>query len=458
MSARIATLAVGVVWITGCAAAARAPAAPPVLPREAPLPELPASASTLAVEEPPEADVDAPAPSLRLARRRGASGVTAVSVARAGDVTELRLIVRGAGLAAEPSVARAAASALSARLRASPPPSSARVRVSAGLDALVVSLVSTEPALSARAVASALRGHEPRASSAAVDAPPAVEVALFRALFRLPASVHPYAELAPSGHPSPREVARFVDARVVADAITIVAVGALDAAAAHDAVVSALGATRPSPPSPRPTPPVSPDAPRFFVVDAPRAAIEVSVGLLTLDRSDDAWPELVVAARARREHLRASIPSVDVSLTALRDGPSPLVASWRSTAASLVDEVRAVLAALPPEAVAPPLAAHQRATRSLAREEAAVAGQPRRLADRLAELAALGREEPPAPPTLPPTPRLPGSVAEQPSSAPVVVVEGDAATLAPALAALGDVTVLDPARSLAPARVVKASR
>ncbi len=455
MNARAAAAVVSVALLESCAAP-RASVAPLATPREAPLPELPTSATAPPQDAPPEAELDSPPLPVRLARHRGESGLAAVSVARAGTVTELRIVVRGAGLAAEASLAKAAASALSARLRAAPPPFGARVSVTAELDALIVSLVSTEPATSARAVAAALR--EVGATSDERAAHPAGEIALFRALFRLPASVHPYSELAPTSPPPRRDVTRFVEARVVADAITVVAVGALDARSAHDAVASALGATRAGSTPSRPTPPVSPDAPRFFVIDAPSDAPEVTVGLLTLDRADDAWPELVVDARARREHLRATIPELELSLVELRDGPCPVVAAWRSVPTRLVDETRAVLAALPPDAPPPPAPSRDRALRSLARGHAMIAGQPRRLADRLAALAAMGRDEPVAAPSLPPKPRLPQSLGEQPPSAPVVVVEGDAATLAPALASLGDVTVLDPARALAPSRVVKASR
>ncbi|MCC6645764.1 MAG: hypothetical protein IT374_09360 [Polyangiaceae bacterium] len=455
MIARVAVALAASLALHGCASRV-APAPPPASPPEAPLPTLPvAPSASSSLPLAPEPDAEPVALPIRAARHRGPAGLSAVAVARAGDVTEARVVVRGAGLAADPSLARAAAEALSARLAARPPPRAARVRVSAALDALVVSISTTDPVISLRALGDELRraGGDGLPDDAGA---PLGEIALFRALYALPASVHPYAELAPTASPRQRDVARFVAERVTAEAITIVTVGALDAAAAHDALAATLGPTPAALAVPRPTPPVSPDAPRLFVIDARRDHAEVTVGLLTLERGDDAWPELLVAARARRVAL-ARLASLEVRVAPLRDGPCPLVARWRTSPGALVGEVRDALAALSLGAPSPP-EIELLALRSLTRDHARVAGQPRLLADRLAELAALGRDELPAPPPTPSSARLARSLAEQPASSPVVVVEGPASALAPSLAALGDVTVLDPSRGLAPSRVVKASR
>lgn len=457
MSTARARAAVLALLLAACGGVERPPSAP-VAPREAPLPELPVASAAASVAAPPDADVDAPPQPVVVARHRGAAGLVAISVVRAVEVTDVRVIVRGAGLAADPALARAAGASLSSRLRSAPLPHAGRVEVTVGLDALVIAFASTDPAASLRALGPSLRGVDGRDVELDLPAPPDGDVALFRALFRLPTSVHPYAELAPpAALARPRDVARFADARFVSDAIAVVSVGVVDAATAHDALAQSLGVTRAAPPIARPTPPVSPDGPRLFVVDASTDAPLVTVGLTALDRGDDAWPELVLATRARREHLRATIPAFDASLTPVRDGPCPLIARWRSSPRALVDEVRAVLSSLPPDAPPPPAAAEVRAERSLLRDHAMVAGQPRRLADRLAELVALGRDDAPAAPTRPAKPRLPRSLAEQPPSSPVVVVVADAAAVGQALSALGDVTVLDPRRALSPSRVVKAT-
>lgn len=318
-----------------------------------------------------------------------------------------------------------------------------------------------------------------RAALARGDARWATTMLLYRELFKLPTSVHPYASADATAQEidklSVAEVKAFHKQRWVPSGSVLVMVGDVDAADARALSDRALASWKGAdPPAQSFTAPVVADGVRIVVADLPGAPTsEIAIGTLAVDRTDEAWTALVVGTEALggapttrlATTLAASTPlshRTRLLLPEVARGPVPWIARATSEARGTGLTVQALLDELRRAAESPPSDTDASAARRRLLDGLGVRLRgPRDIAATLAGAAEL---------------RLPDDFADRNASqlratdgsavakalrastfaGVIVAVAGDAARIAPLLVRLGDVTVTSPERGFERVRTLPA--
>jgi predicted Zn-dependent peptidase len=456
-------------------------------------------------EDPPDADPTRAMAPLTLVRSRLANGAEiVVAPARGVPLVEVRLVMPAAGsagdgertglaamagaLAVEGGAGKLSPRDVAARRGALPSPltttttrdatilslGSTREGLDAALDLLAT--IAREPKLDPAAVPRIVkRMHAEKAAAGRGDAAWIAAMLVHRELFKLPASVHPYASFEATAAELDRLPAdaprAFVKQRWVPSGATIVVAGDVDAADARTAVEKAFGPWKGSDaPTVSFTAPVPADGARIVVADLPGAATaEITVATLGTERTDESWPALDVAAQLGEVRLTSALRDVTpfaararVELVPTAHGPGPWVARATAevarsgvVAAAMLDDLRRA-----PDLTASDAelsSARRRIEIDVATRLASLPG----LADALARAGALRSSDDVPDRQLARIRALDAAAVQRATrgnlgGGAVLIVVGDAARVAPLLVRLGDVTVTSPDRAFERVRTLPA--
>ncbi|HEU4411432.1 MAG TPA: insulinase family protein [Polyangiaceae bacterium] len=459
-------------------------------------------------ESPPPSDPARPFPFPTPSRDRLANGLALAGVtAPAGAPIELRLVLRGAGSAAEGE--RTGSAALTALLAKDGGTArfggrelaerAARLggglRASVGQDATTFSLAAPADRLGEAldllaSIAREARLDEGefrklrkrerslRAQAAKTDGAWAARALAHRELYRLPVSLHPYGSPEPTAAELDRlgiaDLRAFYKRAYTPQGASLVAVGPLDAATLRAAAEKAFSPWKgPEPPATATSAPTPEGPARSYVADRPGApSAQIVVAALVGDAGDAPWAPIAVGllgtgpspgrlAEALRQRNLAAEAAAE--LWPVAHGPRALALRATAPAAQAAATALALADVLRSFEKSPPSADELAAARrnALGAYERACA-TPAGLATLLAELEALGEEEdflgtlPARLQAVDAAALAPGLVALARSSV-AVALSADAAQSAAPLSALGEVHVVSAERGFERVRSVPAS-
>jgi predicted Zn-dependent peptidase len=295
----------------------------------------------------------------------------------------------------------------------------------------------------------------------------AASMVLYRELYNLPTSVHPYSRY--DALPADLEKLTLADCRAwhkrhfVPSNTSLVVVGDVSADAITAAATKWFGAWKGEPaPNPSFSLPFPQRERSVYVVDRPGSGqSQIYVGLIGPERKSPSWPELAVANQVLgggvsgrlfldvREK-RSLAYSTGSSLVDLAEGPVPIVLSAGTQTAKAAEAVRALLENLDTIADhAPSEAEVERARTYLAESFLFRLETVGSVADLNAQLDVLGLpddyyDEYRRAVRAAEVAKVAVTAGKYYDGTPVIVVAGDATTLGPELAAFGPVAVLDP--------------
>lgn len=447
-------------------------------------------------EDPPDSDATRPMTPPTLVRSHSATGgELVVAPVRGVPLVEVRLVLPAAGsagdgertglaaltaaLAVEGAAGKLSARDIAARRGALASPLTATTT----RDATILSFASTRDGLESALELLATIVREPKLDPAAVprivkrmrteraaagrgDATWIAAMLVHRELFKLPASVHPYASFeATAGevdHLPPDAPKTFAKQRWVPAGSLLVIAGDVDPADARTSAEKAFGGWKGADaPTGSFTAPVPADGVHVIVADLPGAATsEITLATLATERTDESWPALDLATQLDEVRLSATLRDTTpfagrtrIELLSTAHGPGARVARAISEAARTGTVAAAMIDDLHR---APDLTASDAelgaARRRIEADVAVRLSTPGPLADALARAGAL-RSSDDVPDRQLARIRATDAGAVQRAvrgnlgGGSVLIVVGDAARVAPLLVRLGDVTVTSPDRA-----------
>jgi zinc protease len=315
--------------LAGCSSA-KPTAAPPVAPVPAPSPPVAMATPVEPMSEPPPSGFTPTTPFPPVTHRRLANGLELAVLARSTfPVVELRLIVRsgqatdgerpglaaltgrllkdgGAGRFSSRELAERS-EALGSRLSISTDRDSTRIGLGVTKGDLAPALeildaVARTPRFSAEEFKKLRQREIDRVKDRARTSPGWLgAMALYRELYQLPVSVHPYARFdalpAELGEIQLEEAKRWYKTHVTPENSVLVVAGDVDVAEVERAANQWLGRWRGPKPAPESFPePHGPETRELFVVDRPGSSqSQVLVGTLGPERAAPAYPALMAA-------------------------------------------------------------------------------------------------------------------------------------------------------------------